>query len=398
VYEGYLRIGAEEVVNTHRASAYAAAAGLPWVQGCSQCTSIVAGVGHEYETPLLDANRGDPPPWWDGSMDAAEFCGVIGMSVANADDSTRQIAVLSGAAGAGHFGALRFGVRAMVVRALAVAASDCALGYGLEWLRGVDGSATCTASMVTMYDCCPHVSASDCVDEACINRCVQARQRFFYGSRITSGPTVLRRREMTSRGWMAEVEFVVTATDPFIYSGGAVYAAASPQAIPWTDPPQAPMPVPVDAFAAPVEYALPPSLTPTPRFLPRTSWERQRVLLTPPEFGTSMTPTVRMESSSVVPSVRVTLRDTAGDVVGQWRMEAFPTGGIVTMDFRTRSVTTESNGIRRRNDSFVMDAATGGPARWPDGLPIGEYTLDVDRSSGTAPLDVTVATSGRVSA
>lgn len=396
MYEGWLEVGGVEVVNTHRAAAYARAGGLPWVHGCSYCSSVVAGLGGEYETPLLDSKRGDPPPWWDGSIDAAEFFGLIGMSVQNADNSTRQIAVLSGAAGAGHFGALRFGVRSLVVRAIAVAASDCALGFGLNWLRGIDAGQTCASVTTRMYDCCPTVAQSDCDDPACIDQCVQRRLRLFYGTRITSGPTVLRRREVSGRGAMAEVEFVVTATDPAIYSYVPVYVAASPEAVLWEDPVPLPGPVEVDAFAAPVGYAQPPSVQPTPRFLPRTTWERQEVAIPAPEFGTTVTPILRLESADFVPSLRLTLLDGAGVEVGRWQMDGFPTGGILTMDFRARSVTTESNGVVRRNDAFVWDPS-GGPARWPRDLPKGDYLLAVDRSVGSDPLTVGVTMLGRVS-
>jgi hypothetical protein len=397
VYEGYLAMDGIEVVNTHRAAAYAAAGGLSWVQGCSECSSVVAGLGGEYETPLLDAKRLDPPPWWDGSMDAAEFFGLIGVSVSNADDSTRRIEVLSGAAGSGHFGALRYSVRSLTVRAIAVAASDCALGYGLEWLRSIDAGSTCNSVTTEMYDCCPNVTQADCEDPECIDQCVQRRLRLFFGSRITQGPTVLRRREMNGRGAMAEVEFVITVTDPYIYSFVPAYAQAIPQAVLWEDPVQGRSAQPVDAFAAAVTYAAPPPVfRPEPRFLPRTVWERQEVAVPAPEFGTSVAPLITVESAQFVPSVRLTLSDASGGQVAQWRMEGFPTGGKVTLDLRARSVTTESNGIVRRNDAFVTDPS-GGPARWPRDLPKGEYLLAVDRALGTDPLEVAVTVMGRVS-
>jgi hypothetical protein len=396
VYEGYLTIDGVEVINTHRATAYARAAGLPWVRGCSQCSSVLAGLEGEYETPLLDRKRGVPPPWWrDGVTDALEFFGLIGMSVSNVDDSTRRIEVLSAASGGGHFGPLRYQTRSLTVRAVAVAASDCALGFGLDWLRSLDSAVTCGSVTTEMYDCCPNVAASDCTDPVCVEQCIQRRRRMFYGTRIITGPTVLRRREMDSRGAMAEVEFVIVASDPFIYSAANVYAVAEPQAVPWSDPPVPISAGSVDAFAAPVGYALPPSLARSPRFLPRTEWERQEVALPAPEFGTSVSPIIRLESAEFVPSVRLTLVDHLGDSVGQWWMDGFPTGGIVTLDFRARMVTTESNGIRRRNDSFVWDAA-GGPPRWPT-LPSDDYRLLVDRAPGTAPLMVGATVMGRVS-
>ncbi len=396
MYEGYLAMDGIEVVNTHRAAAYAAAGGLSWVRGCSACSSVVAGLGGEYETPLLDANRLDPPPWWDGSMDAAEFFGLMGISVSNADDSTRRIEVLSGASGGGHFGALRYTVRSLTVRAIAVAASDCALGFGLEWLRSIDAGSTCDSVTTEMYDCCPNVTQTDCEDPECIDQCIQRRLRLFFGSRITSGPTVLRRREMDGRGAMAEVEFVITVTDPYIYSFVPAYAAAEPEALMWEDPqPDSAMQL-SDAFAVAAAPVRPPSLSPQPRFLPRTVWERQQVTVPAPEFGTSVSPIIRVASDVFVPSVRLTLSDASGAIVGQWWMEGFPTGGKVTLDLRARMVTTESNGVSRRNDTFVTDPS-GGPARWPRDLPKGEYVLAVDRALGTDPLAVDVTMMGRVS-
>jgi hypothetical protein len=151
-----------------------------------------------------------------------------------------------------------------------------------------------------------------------------------------------------------------------------------------------------DAFAVAAAPVRPPSLSPQPRFLPRTVWERQQVTVPAPEFGTSVSPIIRVASDVFVPSVRLTLSDASGAIVGQWWMEGFPTGGKVTLDLRARMVTTESNGVSRRNDTFVTDPS-GGPARWPRDLPKGEYVLAVDRALGTDPLAVDVTMMGRVS-
>jgi hypothetical protein len=387
MYNGYVEVAFSEVVNTHRAAAYAAQAGLPWVKGCDQCHSITAAHGQTYLTPMRDAAAGDPPPWWgDGSdPDALEFLGVMGISVQNVDDSTRDISTISRAGGGGFIGGLTYQMRSIVVRAVAIAASDCALGFGLEWLRGMDSAQSCANTQVDMYDCCPNLTLADCNDPACTSACVFPRLRSFYDARVTEGPTVLRRREM-SRGAMAEIEFTITCGDPGIYAPGGVNVGyAIPDSARLIEPRILPPPEPVDLFAVPRPEPIVP-LVPVERTMPeRLQWLRQEMPLERPQFGAEIAPSITLiPSDGYVEDVRVALvRDSVP--VMSVRIPALPQGGEVRIDYRTRRIYTRSNDGPERVNYALARAADGSRLVWPKSLPnSGQYTLFVDRAAGNA--------------
>lgn len=389
MYTGWLTINGAEIINTHRAAAYARTAGLPWVAPCEDCDSIATGTN--YVSPLKDTAK---PPWWgSGSDDAKNFLGVVGVSFDNADDSTRKTPTTEGISDGGYVGALRYTMRTLTVRAVAIAGDDCSLGYGLAWLRSMDSNATCSASTIGVYECCPHLSAADCATPECVAACVTARQRSYRNARVTTGPTVLRRTEMGAMGAMAEIEFIITAGDPYIYNTVPAPTYLIPDSAGWTDEP-VPSEEPVlDPFATATVFAAPPSLRRTPRITLRKNWERQIVALESPAFGATVVPVVSVESAEgSVEDVRVTLtRD--GLAVSQFYIPGLPDGGRVVVDYADREVLTEAAGFSRVNQGYVLDP-DGWPIRWTT-FPLGEYEVVVDRTPGSEPLAVSAALVGR---
>jgi len=393
MYNGWLAINGDEVVNTHRAHEYAKAAGLGWVKGCTECVSVTKPYGGPYVTPKIDADNGNPPPWWgDGSNeDAIDFLGVMGVTIQNVDDSTRNITTIARAGGGGFIGSLTNMMRTITVRAVLVAGSDCALGFGLEWLRSIDSDQDCANGYTELFDCCPSLTAGECDDPTCIGECVEPRLRSFYNTRLTIGPTVLRRVEM-ARGAMAEVEFIIACADP------GIYAPVTPQMVPMESVPTVdPLIVvdePVDVFAVTVPQ---PANVPIPveRTLPqRTVWERQEMVLTRPVWGLEVTPEIVLSPTTHTEDVRLTLlRD--GEPVMDARVPAIPMGGIVRLDRRSKRIYTTSGGVERVNGALVR-AADGTRFLWPRvALPnSGEYVLHVDRAAG-GPLVVEVSLHGR---
>lgn len=394
MYTGYLAIAGKEVINTHRVREYARMAGLGWVGGCDSCESIAEGKGDDYVTPMLDVKK---PPWWgDGSnLDALEFLGVMGLSLDNADDSTRKIAITPGVVNGAYLGPLRYTERTVTVRAVAIAASDCALDFGLAWLRSVDITDDCASSVVDLYACCPHLAATDCADPVCAKACVDKQWRQYHNARITGGPTILRRREHMTRGAWAELEFIITAGDPYIYSPPSNVPHVEVASVEVVDPVAEETPEPVDEFAEPLPYPRPPAPVREPRFVARDRWLRDVLLLPRPDFGVEAVPTITLWSEYRVPDVRVTLIGPEG-VVGVYRMADFPADGSLVIDFRRRVVETESHGIVRSNTGYVRDPL-GDPIRWPRRLPAGDYEVWVDRSPGTPPLMADADVAGRVS-
>ena len=390
MYEGYMAIDGLEVVNTHRAAAYAMTAGLGWVQGCQSCSSVVRAIDGEYVSPKLDVEK---PPWWvEDNPDSMDFLGLIGVSVSNVDDSMRSVPVQSGAASGGFIGGLRFAARTITVRAIAIAASDCALGFGLEWLRGINADESCSAAVVEMFDCCPTLSQDDCDDPECVDQCVMNRLRMFYEARITEGPTVLSRREMPTRGAWAQIEFVVTAGDPFIYSFVPAIAAGVPESEFVMDPLDIEEPV-SDPFSTSTPYPVPPSRS-RGSLPPRGSWMRQSMPVTKPQYGNQFAPVVSLSTvGGSAEDVRVTLM-SGGEPLSVFRLPFLPEGGTVTVDYRDRTVRTKADGVTRLNTGFAR-SESGAPMQWPKELLFNGAELLVDRAVGDPPLAIGVVAQGR---
>lgn len=298
-----------EVVNNMRAYSYARWAGLDWVMECDVCEGLdqITSGGKGFNSPILD-----PAPWYDpNNPDTWGFLGVIGMEVTGASDSTRQANVSMSLTGVGVIGPTYMAPREMVVRALAIAQDDCSLEAGILWLRRQYSLTLnpCGGDPMTFFDCCPCIcddvgsggpcwvevyrelrtDPDDCdpvfwpttygelivgpppEDEewcdwpdvygelrfgppgwtCCVEECLRPYMRQFHNSRVTSGPVIIRRPDM-SCGALAEIEFTIVAGDPMVHGmpGATVRAFMGDEA---TDPliddplPTAPF---VDPFAA----------------------------------------------------------------------------------------------------------------------------------------------------
>lgn len=391
MYEGFVAFEGKEIVNSHRAIAYAEAAGIHEVRLCTECETIDVAIDAQYKTPLLDTVK---PPWWNASIpDSAYFLGVLGLEVENADNSMRALRVEQRAGVGANISSMTYTARTMTVRAVAIGATDCALGYGLEWLRSLDGEADCVLGSARMYECCPHIAQAECDDPTCVDTCVRARAREFRSARISSGPTVLRRQNFFARGAFAEIEFVITAADPYIYT-------VAPPGVPLIlDSHEAEDDLASDVVAAPDGFALPtlgpvpPSFSRVSPFTPRTRWLRQAAEIAP-TVGMASAPMVVLEANGDVPDVRVTLASDDG-LRYVYRMSNFPVDGRLTLDFGSQTITTESNGHVGVNSGFVLDGE-GGPVRWPRSLPPDTYSVFVDRAPSTEPFSVAVASAGVV--
>jgi hypothetical protein len=219
------------------------------------------------------------------------------------------------------------------------------------------------------------------------------RLRSFYDARVTEGPTVLRRREM-SRGAMAEIEFTITCGDPGIYAyGGTPVGYAVSPSRSHIEPRILPRPAPVDLFAVPRPEPVMPTVERTME--PRLQWLRQEMALERPAFGTEVAPSITLiPSNGHVEDVRVALvRDSVP--VMALRIPALPQGGEVRIDYRARRIYTRSNDGPEQVNYSLARAADGSRLVWPKSLPnSGQYTLVVDRGAGN-PVEVGAVLVGR---
>lgn len=178
MYQGYISCGLDdpfavppafstEIVNNPRAYAYTRWAGLPWLIPCDECDGVetITSRGKGFLSPILD-----PAPWYDvNNPDSWGFLGVLGLEITGGSDSTRQANVSMSISGIGVIGRTYMGPRTMVIRALAIARDDCALEFGLTWLRGIAAQEVnpCGGDPVTFFDCCPCICPEEDMPDPC---------------------------------------------------------------------------------------------------------------------------------------------------------------------------------------------------------------------------------------
>jgi hypothetical protein len=447
-YPGYFAIGAmpldeslpiastsTEIVNSERAYAYAANAGICWLERCDECppAGVIVPGGPDFVSPIID-----PAPWYDvDNPDSWGFLGVVGLDIEGVESSTRQASVTMALTGGGVIGPTYLGPRTMVVRALAIATDECSLSFGLSWLRQQyhEGDDVCGGEPVTFFDCCPCVcdddsSAGPCWPETyaelaagpscdpdywpdtyddlmegppvedeewclwpvlyrqlvnppswlcCIDACVVPYVRQFNNARVTAGPEVLSHPKMNSLGAVAEIEFTVVAAEPEPIAMPSVVASAliGPGEL-YTDPaPPAPA---VDRFARGGVATLP---------------ARTRTVTTPTQWRRSTVELVADPRGPILPAQRpritlVTTQATGQVRLGLWRGDTrvagysvpyLPERSVVTISRRSIAV-IEGEG-ERALPGFLRgwDAA-----RWPDDatLELGAYTLTIDQEPAEA--------------
>lgn len=160
MFEGYLELGGNEIVNSARSAGYLASGDCPtnWIV-CPPCPGVLDAIGG---LPYTLDNIADAP-WYDAEEEASHrFLGVHALSVDGLMDSTRTASISEGITDGGVVGQVRHSVRQTRVRALLSALGQDALESGLAWLKaaldpeycGIHGS-SCGATDSCFFTACP---------------------------------------------------------------------------------------------------------------------------------------------------------------------------------------------------------------------------------------------------
>ena len=167
MYEGYVVLGGNEVVNHARLQAYVdsgyAPAGLN-VNVCDECDDLPALLGDKpYQSPLIDQ-----APWFEsGNPDTWDFAGVQMLEMTGASGSTRTATVGDLVGDGAAVRGLRYGGRTIACTALMIGKTGCAVEAGMSWLSQVLGGSNCTGPKPN--------TANACVgDELCLLSCCPA--------------------------------------------------------------------------------------------------------------------------------------------------------------------------------------------------------------------------------
>lgn len=243
-YEGYLEVGGVEVVNNERARGYSRTAACPmfWLKDepCASLEDALATVARieDDTTPAgYDAAEMTGAPWYDWTQAdlASRFYGVFATSIKGLYDSTRSATVTEGIDAGGTIGAERRTSREIRATVLLLARGRDALEFGARWLDaslsrdacGRHGGGCGTTDLTYLTSCPPTRVAEWDYDEVTetwnaepdsdyFSR-LDEHRRWLHNVAAISGPT--ERSEMNVGDfWALEMEFVIAAGRPWVYS------------------------------------------------------------------------------------------------------------------------------------------------------------------------------------
>ncbi|MGW6458722.1 hypothetical protein ACWF94_22875 [Streptomyces sp. NPDC055078] len=198
----YADFGCTEIVNSARASVYAAEHCL--LTGCDPCPDLATVLNDvEYVDPVSD-----PAPWYDPAVpESARFLGVMGLDAIGFSQSTltRDAVQLVGDGAA--LGVARRAHREITYTALLLVLDECALSYALEWLsaalQGAPCEGSCNGEELGVFACCPTGDGT-------------AELRHLYGVGLMAGPQLTAVRHLPE-GIIGEVTWTLAASVPWIY-------------------------------------------------------------------------------------------------------------------------------------------------------------------------------------
>jgi hypothetical protein len=147
-WPGFFQYTGTEILNASRVEAYAAHANLGWFKAAYGETDLAWLLGeNEYSSPLQD-----DAPWTDPkNLTSYDFYGVYPLSVTGVEDSTISANVVESIIDGGYIGRTRRATRPVVFSAVLVGADECAVEYGMRWLRSVLYGNSCFGQ--TFGDC-----------------------------------------------------------------------------------------------------------------------------------------------------------------------------------------------------------------------------------------------------
>lgn len=161
-FPGWLQLGGAEIVNNQRAAAYARSLAPKIAPKCDDCDDLAQVLGDvEYASPMVDE-----APWYDpGNPDTARFAGFYALSVSGLEDSTRTAPIVESLHDGGAVLRARRGTKEIRVSGLLMAADECSLDLGMNWLKNSlegstcrDAASGCEGDELCFLSCCPDVA------------------------------------------------------------------------------------------------------------------------------------------------------------------------------------------------------------------------------------------------
>jgi hypothetical protein len=219
MYDGYLEMGGNEVLNRQRAYVYTQDGACPvgWLQ-CGDCPGLDEALGDEpYTLGITEA------PWYDAEDPATgRFFGAYPITMQGLSDSTRVATITEGILDGGTIQGGRRAVRQVRCTALLIAQGMDALESGMSWLDAVLDTEACSTHAggcgevdSCFFVACPPERPSGMSIED-YDQLVTDLRRQLHGVVTISGPIVTQ--ELHRGEWYGYlVEFTIAAATPFVY-------------------------------------------------------------------------------------------------------------------------------------------------------------------------------------
>ena len=138
-WNGYFTYNDTEVINASRTEAYAKNAAVGWFKPVYRNEALPLILGETYTSPLQD-----DAPWSDpDDLSSYDFYGVYPLDITGIEDSTVSATVVESTREGGVVQAPRHGTRTVVFSAVLVGGSECAVEYGMRWLKAVINECGC---------------------------------------------------------------------------------------------------------------------------------------------------------------------------------------------------------------------------------------------------------------
>lgn len=250
VYEGYLSMGGNEIVNNSRTRGIAESAQpcpMFWLKG-PVCETMNAAL---FEPGAYNYDTIDLAPWFDPDVPASrDFYGFFAYSITEALDSTRIVSRTEGIADGGFLGRTRKSSKTMRVKGLLMGRGRLAIEYGQAWLSAAVDPGTCgqhgsecgMTDLEWFADCPPErgwvtVPATDPEEQdttrpqtdAEYAATVDGYRRYLHDVAAISGPIITNTLQ-AGDFYAYEVELVFGAERPWVY--GKTREVALPPSVP----------------------------------------------------------------------------------------------------------------------------------------------------------------------
>lgn len=216
MWPGYVLFNGTEVINATRTEAYAKHADVPWFKAVYEQPDLAWLLGDkDYTSPLQD-----DAPWTDPDrLDSYDFWGCYPLEISGFEDSTIEATVTESVIDGGYVSKPRRKTRTVVFSAVLVGASECAVEYGMRWLRTVLTGTNCNSASYGVCggaDIC-YLGCAPCIDEGCDDPaivCYDRLGRSVHDMTTTVGPNVTQKMDMTDGGCAWSVTWTMVAANP----------------------------------------------------------------------------------------------------------------------------------------------------------------------------------------